>query len=191
MQSSERLKSLFLQPNLASPIVLLGAGASLKSGIPLSGQVVEIAAKWAYCQSQGFRQDDPSVKRSDWLRWLESHAWYQGSQSTEDNYSIALENLLQPRENRKQFFLRLLDPNVPASVGYDQLLEILDTGRIHTVLTTNFDHVLPDLHVMRDVRTSSNKFGLPPITRSFQLHPLTRNLFIYMAPSNTTPIRTL
>ena len=149
MQSSERLKSLFLQSNLASPILLLGAGASLKSGIPLSGQVVEMAAKWAYCQGQGFHLDDPSVRRSDWLKWLERHSWFDGAQQIEDNYSAALENLLQPRENRKQFFLRLLDPNVPASPGYNHLLEALDTGRIHTVLTTNFDHVLPDLHVMR------------------------------------------
>ena len=149
MQPSERLKSLFLQSNLASPVLLLGAGASLKSGIPLSGQVVEMAARWAYCQEQGFHPDDPSVRRSDWLKWLERHAWFDGAQGIEDNYSAALENLLHPRENRKQFFMRLLDPNVPASPGYDYLLQALDTGRIHTVLTTNFDHVLPDLHVMR------------------------------------------
>src|SRR5580704_4327095 len=105
MQSPERLKSLFLQTHLASPIILLGAGASLKSGIPLSGQVVEIAAKWAYCQNQGFHLEDPSVRRSDWLKWLERHSWYDGSQSAEDNYSVALEKLLQPREDRKQFFL--------------------------------------------------------------------------------------
>jgi hypothetical protein len=149
MQSTERLKSLFLQTNLASPIILLGAGASLKSGIPLSGQIVEMAAKWAYCQTQGFHLEDPSVRRSDWLKWLERHSWFDGTQHAEDNYSVALENLLQPRENRKQFFLRLLDPNVPASPGYNHLLETLDTGRVHTILTTNFDHVLPDLHVMR------------------------------------------
>jgi hypothetical protein len=70
-----------------------------------------------------------------WLRWLESHSWYEGSQNTEDNYSIVLENLLR-RETRKQFFLRLLDPNVPASAGYNHLLEILDTGRIRPVTTT-------------------------------------------------------
>jgi hypothetical protein len=93
MQSSERLKSLFLQSNLASPILFLGAGASLKSGIPLSGQVVEMAAKWAYCQGQGFHLDDPSVRRSDWLKWLERHSWFDGAQQIEDNYSAALGNL--------------------------------------------------------------------------------------------------
>jgi len=147
IQPVERLKSLFLQPNLASPIILLGAGASLKSGIPLSEQVVEIAARWAYCHSQGYHPDDPSIKRSDWLRWLQAHTWYERSGNTEDNYSIVLENLLQPRENRKEFFLRLLNPNVPASVGYDHLLEVLDTGRVQTVLTTRtiwkrFEHRL-------------------------------------------------
>lgn len=59
MQPSERLKSFFLQANLATPVLLLGAGASLKSGIPLSGQVVEMAARWAYFQEQGFHLDVP------------------------------------------------------------------------------------------------------------------------------------
>jgi hypothetical protein len=165
---------------LASPIILLGAGASLKSGIPLSEQVVEIAARWAYCHSQGYHPDDPSIKRSDWLRWLQAHTWYERSGNTEDNYSIVLENLLQPRENRKEFFLRLLNPNVPASVGYDHLLEVLDTGRVQTVLTTNFDRVLSNLHVMRrrphyleEIRTPADytKFSTsPPHPQLVYLH---------------------
>jgi SIR2-like domain len=180
IQPVERLKSLFLQQNLASPIILLGAGASLKSGIPLSEQVVEIAARWAYCHSQGFHPDDPSIKRSDWLRWLHAHNWYERSSNTEDNYSTVLENLLQPRENRKEFFLRLLNPNVPASTGYDHLLEVLDTGRVQTVLTTNFDRVLPNLHVMRrrphyleEIRTPADytKFSTsPPHPQFVYLH---------------------
>ena len=31
-----------------APVVLLGAGASVKSGVPLAGQVVEKAARWAF-----------------------------------------------------------------------------------------------------------------------------------------------
>jgi hypothetical protein len=149
VHAADRIRSLFLQATGAKPILLLGAGASKKSGIPLSDQIVEIAAKWTYCQAHGRHPDDPDVKRSDWLRWLQEHAWYERDASQADNYSAVIQNLLQPRENRKEFFLRLINPNVPASTGYQHLLDLMDHGRIETVLTTNFDRVLPDLQVMR------------------------------------------
>ena len=148
VQTSDRLRSLLLQDHGSKPVLLLGAGASIKSGIPLSGEIVEIAAKWSYCQAKGIYPDDPSVKRSDWLRWLQQHPWYKHS-SPEDNYAEAVHHLLQPRENRKEFFLRLINPSVPASPGYHNLLDLLDQHRLETVLTTNFDRVLPNLHVER------------------------------------------
>jgi hypothetical protein len=43
----------------------------------------------------------------------------------------------------------MINPSVPASRGYEDLLDLLDQHRIETVLTTNFDRVLPNLHVMR------------------------------------------
>jgi hypothetical protein len=57
--------------------------------------------------------------------------------------------LLTPRENRRDFFLRLINPGVPASPGYGHLLNLMDQGHIETVLTTNFDRVLPHLQVQR------------------------------------------
>lgn len=149
VQTTDRLRSLFLQDNGCKPVILLGAGASLRSGIPLSEQIVEIAARWSYCQANGRHPDDSSVKRSDWLRWVQHHTWYRQDASAADNYSVVIHNLLQPRENRKEFFLRLISPSVPASRGYEHLLDLMDQRRIQTVLTTNFDRVLPDLHVMR------------------------------------------
>lgn len=149
LQPSDRLRSLFLQDAAARPIIMIGAGASQRSGIPLSDQVVEIAAKWSYCQSNGHHPDDPAVRRSDWLKWLHRHSWYQQAATAADNYSAVVHNLLQPRDNRREFFLRLIRPNVPPSQGYNDLLDVLDQRRIDTVLTTNFDRVLPDLHVTR------------------------------------------
>lgn len=72
-----RLFSIISDPNAPDAIVLLGAGASLKSGIPPSGEVVEIAARWAYCRSHGRSTEDPIVVRSDWLPWLHQHPWYR------------------------------------------------------------------------------------------------------------------
>src|SRR4051794_6748636 len=103
----ERLRSLFLLDGASKPILLIGAGASQKSGIPLSDGIVELASKWAYCQSTGNHPDNPIVKRSDWLRWLQNHPWYRRDGSAADNYSAVIENLLKPRESRREFFLRL------------------------------------------------------------------------------------
>lgn len=149
VHTGERLRSLFLQDVSAKPVLLLGAGASLKSGVPLSDQIVELAAKWAYCQSSGQHPDDPAVKRSDWLQWVQRHRWYRSEVAAYENYSAVIQNTLQPRHNRREFFLKLIRPGVPASSGYEHLFQLLDQGRIDTILTTNFDSVIPDLRATR------------------------------------------
>jgi hypothetical protein len=179
VQTADRLRSLFLQDNGSKPVLLLGAGASVKSGIPLGEQIVEIAVKWSYCQANGHHPDDPSVKRSDWLRWVQNHAWYQRDVSSADNYSAVIHNLLHPRENRKDFFLRLINPGVPASSGYEDLLDLMDQRRIETALTTNFDPVLPDLHVMRRRPHYLETIRTPADYTKFSTSP-THPQFIYL-----------
>jgi len=151
---------------------LLGAGVSLKSGIPLSGELVERAAKWAYCRTFGRSADDPAVRRSDWFPWLQSHKWYRRDLPPTDNYSTVLEQLLQPREDRKGFLLRIINPNVPASKGYERLVEFMSQHVVRTILTTNFDAVLPDLcrarqrpHHVEIIKTPSDliKFSTSPV----------------------------
>ena len=138
----EQLFSVF--KGIPDPVLLLGAGASIKSGIPLGDEIVEKAARWEYCKSQGLDYEDIRVKRSDWLDWFKSHVWYLPS-ALADNYPLVTKNLLQPKHNRKQFFLSILTPDVPASSGYDRLAEFMFLRFVSTVLTTNFDRVLVDL----------------------------------------------
>ena len=76
-----------------TPVFLLGAGASVKSGVPLSGDLVEWAAKWKYCRTHHRHVEDPTVKRTDWLGWLHSHGWYDTSKRAEDNYCDVVEAL--------------------------------------------------------------------------------------------------
>lgn len=146
IEPCERLLSLFAAD--PKPVLLIGAGASVKSGIPLSADIVELAGKWAYCQQHGRYRDDPSVVRSDWFKWLQSHSWWT-SNNPQDHYSEVIEYLLHPRQNRKDFFIHITRPQVPPSTGYERMLEIIASGRIDTVLTTNFDTVLVDLHRAR------------------------------------------
>lgn len=58
------------------PIFLLGAGASVSSGVPLAGQLVESIAKFAYCKTTARVFDDPTLMRSDWYGWLEQRPWF-------------------------------------------------------------------------------------------------------------------
>lgn len=131
-----------------APVVLLGAGASVKSGIPLAGQVVEKAARWAYAVAHGRSPDDPRLSRSDWLPWLEGHTWYRKEAQAYDNYAAAVDNLLQPRQARADFLRQLLSSAIGPSPGYETLAEFMAQGLVPVVLTTNFDALLSEVRVV-------------------------------------------
>jgi NAD-dependent SIR2 family protein deacetylase len=163
------------------PAFLLGAGASVKSGVPLAGEVVERAAKWAYAHEDGREPEDPRLHRSDWFPWLEEKHWYNTQKSPAENYAAAIQHLLQPRQNRKRFFRRILDTEgIPPSSGYEAMAEMMAGGIIDTVLTTNFDTILLDAcdsrlrpqHV-EGIKTESDrtKFSTsPPYPQIVYLH---------------------
>jgi predicted HTH transcriptional regulator len=132
-----------------SAVLLLGAGASLRSGIPLAGGVVEKAARWAYARDNGRSDDDPRLQRSDWLPWLRKLTWYDDTKSFAENYPYVVEHLLQPRQARAEFFRKLLNPGVDPSPGYDKLAEFLHIGPVKNILTTNFDTILPQVRVLK------------------------------------------
>lgn len=132
-----------------APVLLLGAGASLKSGVPLAGTIVEKAARWAYAIANGRSPEDPRLSRSDWMPWLEGQSWYKRQAPSHDNYAAAVHNLLQPRQARADFFRQLINTNIGPSPGYDKLAEFLALGLIPVVLTTNFDQLLPEVRVLK------------------------------------------
>jgi hypothetical protein len=68
INTTEQLFSVFR--GTPDPVQLLGAGASIKSGIPLGDEIVEKAVRWEYCRSRGLDPEDIRVKRSDWLDWF-------------------------------------------------------------------------------------------------------------------------
>lgn len=137
------LRSLFTDG--PDPIFLLGAGASYSSGIPLAGEMVEKIARWGYCKENNLSTEDPRIRRSDWYPWLEKQNWYRSDWEQAENYPAAIENILQPREGRRQFFLEILNTQVQPSEGYKCLAKLMARKRVCTVLTTNFDTILSDL----------------------------------------------
>lgn len=124
------------------PILLLGAGCSIKSGIPTSHEFVGKAAKWGYARENGLSSDIASIRRSDWLPWLRNKTWFNTKKSFSDNYPDVVENLLQPRAVRKDFMLKVLNPKVPPSRGYEQLSDLIGLKVFETILTTNFDSLI-------------------------------------------------
>ncbi len=124
------------------PVFLLGAGASIRSGVPDACETVSRAAKWAWCKENGRSTEDPSVVSSDWRPWLESLPWFKQGVGFADQYPVAIDNLLGIGNDKREFFEQLISRGVDPSPGYRALARILDNGWIATVLTTNFDHCL-------------------------------------------------
>ena len=120
-------------------VLLLGAGASVKSGVPLAGDLVAMAAAWSWCQRNDRSFKDPRLTRSEWYPWLERQGWFDPHAPLTDQYPIAVERLLQPRESRRAFFLHVLARARVPSVGYEALARLVAAGAIKQLLTTNFD----------------------------------------------------
>ena len=128
-----------------NPIFLLGAGASVTSGIPLADEMVEQIAREEYCIENRYSPEDLRIRRSDWYPWLEKQRWYREEQGLAAHYPYVVENILQPRERRRRFFRDILSTSVPPSSGYERMAELIARKVVRTVLTTNFDTILPEV----------------------------------------------
>ena len=108
MATLERIKRELLDEAGPRPVLLLGAGASVKSGVPSAAGFTEMIARWAFLRDQGRSEHDQTVLRSDWLPWLKTLDWYDPARRPDDQYPEFVENLLVPREARMQFLLALI-----------------------------------------------------------------------------------
>ena len=97
------LVSIRLYQNTPNRYSSWGLVRLCKSGVPLAGEVVERAAKWAYAHENGREPEDPRLHRSDWFPWPEEKHWYNTQKSSAEKYAAAIQHLLQPRQNRKRF----------------------------------------------------------------------------------------
>src|SRR4051794_24507991 len=121
-----RVGGVILSSEGPRPLMLLGAGASMKSGVPLADDLAALAARHAYCREHGIDPRNPAVKRSDWMPWLRSaHSWFDEGIGLSDQYPKLVERLLQPREERREFFLQHISPRVPRSPGYGALAKLV------------------------------------------------------------------
>lgn len=141
-----RLRSLLRgQPE---PILLLGAGASISSGIPAAGEAVERIAKWRWCLDNDRLPNDPSVRRADYWPWLTVQPWFSAEVHLAELYPDAVKHLLNVANDRRVFFEDMIRPPVHPNRGYRGLANILHQGWISTVLTTNFDECIQNARVL-------------------------------------------
>jgi hypothetical protein len=144
-ESVQVLTSILRADHDARPVLLLGAGASFSSGVPLAAECVRRIARWVFAERVKGRAIVPEqVKFSEWFPWLQQHPWFiPGEDRLAENFPLIVEHLLVPREYRKQVFLELLQPSSGIGPGYRALAEMVLRGLFRTILTTNFDTCLP------------------------------------------------
>ena len=119
----KNLAYLFRASSKVRPVVLLGAGASFRSGIPLAEESVRRIAQSAYARHKlGLRVHDSHVMLSDWLPFLQRQSWFiEGPARFAENFPLAVEHFLTPREFRREFFEELIHTSEGASKGYKSL----------------------------------------------------------------------
>lgn len=119
--------------NSSNYSILLGAGASISSGIR-SGQ--ELVRTWRkevydeYCKNDQI-SEDIFFKSSEVPEWYEAN----------NEYSSLFENRYDLQRHRRIFVEQEVSGKSP-SLGYAYLVNLIDKGFFNTVFTTNFDDLL-------------------------------------------------
>ena len=142
----KNLAYLFRASGKTRPVVLLGAGASFRSGIPLAEEAVRRIAQSAYARHKlGLAVHDSRIVLSDWLPFLRSQDWFiKDSLRFAENFPFAVEHFLTPREVRRAFFQELVQSPQGPSDGYKSLGKMMVRRLVGTVLTTNFDSLMAE-----------------------------------------------
>jgi hypothetical protein len=71
------LAPLFRAPDEPRPLILLGAGASFRSGVPTAAEAVKQIARLVYSERELAGARPPErVKPGEWEPWLQSHSWF-------------------------------------------------------------------------------------------------------------------
>lgn len=128
------------------PLILFGAGASFRSGVPTAADAVKQIARLVYSERELAGARPPErVKPSEWEPWLQRFGWFlPGADRLAENFPLVVEHLLVPAEFRKRVLLDLMRPVNGISNGYRILADFVMRGLIRTMFTTNFDTCLPD-----------------------------------------------
>lgn len=126
-------------------MVFLGAGASVRAGIPTAAEMIWIFRREIYCSETGISKEalrDLSVERN--RRRLQEYFDQKGgfpSRGADKEYSFYFERCYPDPSARRSFIHQLLQKVTP-TIGHECLAVLLAQGRCHWVWTTNFDDLI-------------------------------------------------
>jgi tetratricopeptide (TPR) repeat protein len=112
-------------PNFA---ILIGAGASISSGVPSASKMIEDWRKQLYSRTQN---------PPEFNDWLKEQTWYKD----EDEYSLLFEKVFDQPSQRRIYIENCVKDAKP-SWGYIYLSNIIASGCVNVVFTPNFDDLL-------------------------------------------------
>ena len=124
------------------PVIFLGAGASVDSGVLTTKKLTEHIISFGYCTEH--HKDDPLntvINKHDYNLWLKGkYSCYEENSDRSEIYPVAIEYLFNDREERKKFFKKhFCADHICPSPGYFVLAELIRQSNIDTILTTNLD----------------------------------------------------
>jgi hypothetical protein len=144
VDSVRELASILNPRNEARPTILLGAGASFSSGVPLADESVKRMARRYFAERVSGKALPEQVKTSEWMAWLGEQLWFiRDPVRLSENFPLAVKHLLTPQAYRQKVLLDLISPDGEIGAGYRHLSELVLRGLAGTILTTNFDICLP------------------------------------------------
>lgn len=130
-------------------VLLLGAGASISSGVPGVATLVDRWRRELFCHETGISPDDTNAFRIEaYRRWMDGDypGWLdrlRTSLGTDSEYGTLFQFAHKTRDQRQMFVERLIENQRPG-LGYFYLAGLIDGGRFNSVLTTNFDDLVND-----------------------------------------------
>jgi len=132
--------------------LILGAGASFRSGIPVAAEAVKQIVRAAYARHvRGLPERQCNLTTSDWLPYLRQQPWFLPDPTRlAENFPLAVEHLLHPKEFRHEVFMDMISRRTEVNKGYKHLANLMMRRLCWNVLTTNFDS-LP-LEALREKR---------------------------------------
>jgi tetratricopeptide (TPR) repeat protein len=130
-QLAYKLKATGNTPRFA---FFLGAGASRQSGIITAGEMIR------YFKQQIIEQQATMPLHSDQEKesWLRAQPWFM---SDDSDYSKFF-NQYEPKEMGRQRYIESMIEGKKPSFGYVVLANLMASGKVNTIITTNFDDLV-------------------------------------------------
>lgn len=137
-----RIFEVQTQPEL---MLLLGAGASISSGVLTATDMMWTFKRKLYCTENRIHPDNfKDLQNPDnqavLQAYVERQAWYPG-QWTDNEYSVLFEQCWPDERQRRQFIQSCIQ-NAKPSLGYLCLAALINANKVVNIITPNFDDLI-------------------------------------------------